>query len=182
MMNIQKIKKGFTLVETMVAISLLTVSIIAPMALTTQSLQSAYYARDQIIASNLAQEGIELVRNHRDDNILLSAEGTPTDILNGIPINQPFTVDATKTFATEIQSCGGSACPLLQTDGILYGYSIGTTTPFLRTVLATYVNATNQDEIRLQITVTWQTGSYASRSIVLYEDLYRWVNDGSAAH
>src|SRR3989338_11299272 len=46
--NTCRASRGFTLIETMVAIALLTISIVAPMSLTTQSLASAYYARDQI--------------------------------------------------------------------------------------------------------------------------------------
>ena len=51
-------KKGFTLIETLVAVSLLTVAIVAPMTLTARSLSAAYYARDQITAFHLAQEAI----------------------------------------------------------------------------------------------------------------------------
>ena len=54
--------RGFTLVETLAAITLIMVAIVAPMGLTVQSLSVAYYARDQITASNLAQEGIEAVK------------------------------------------------------------------------------------------------------------------------
>src|SRR5665213_1019796 len=77
-------QRGFTLVETLAAISLITIAIVAPMALTVQSLQAAYYARDQITASNLAQEGIEAIRSVRDGNILATAKGTATDLFQGI--------------------------------------------------------------------------------------------------
>ena len=48
--------RGFTLIETLVAISLLMVAIVAPMSLTARSLATAYYARDQITAFHLAQK------------------------------------------------------------------------------------------------------------------------------
>ena len=63
----QKTSRGFTLIETLVAVSLLAVVIVAPMSLTTQSLSSAYYARDQMTAFHLAQEAIESVRSVRDE-------------------------------------------------------------------------------------------------------------------
>ena len=94
----QKNNQGFTLLETMVAVTLLTIAIVAPMSLTTQALGSAYYARDQITASYLAQEGIEAVRSVRDANILLNSVGTNVDLLTGLPatayLGVPFTIDA----------------------------------------------------------------------------------------
>ena len=91
-------ERGFTLVETLVAISFLSVAIVAPMTLVSLSLAGAVQARDTITAYNLAQEGIEAVRAIRDGSIIhnarLSQTGTPRDILADIPQTEPFTVDA----------------------------------------------------------------------------------------
>lgn len=61
-------KKGFTLMEVIVAIFLLTVGIIASYALITFVISSTTYASNKFTAAYLAQEGIELVRNIRDTN------------------------------------------------------------------------------------------------------------------
>ncbi len=63
-------KRGFTLIETLVAVSLLVIAIVAPMSLVSQALTTAYYARDQVAAYSLAQDGIESVRAVRDGNLL----------------------------------------------------------------------------------------------------------------
>jgi Tfp pilus assembly protein PilV len=175
---------GFTLIETMVAISLLTVAIIAPMSLTMQSLASAYYARDQVTAFYLAQEAIEAVRSVRDGNVLQNSQGTSVNLLNGIPAGgSAFTVD-TRANPVTMTLCPGGVCPPLQTDGTFYGYGGGssgwTNTQFTRTVTATFVTGTT-DEIRVSVTVSWKTGSYQSRSFTISENLYRWINDGSGA-
>jgi len=73
-------KRGFTLIETLVAISILLLSILGPMTFAAQGIQNTYYARDQIVAFYLAQEGIELVRAKRDDNALSGAASWLTDI------------------------------------------------------------------------------------------------------
>src|SRR3954462_3848275 len=102
--------RGFTLLETMVAVSLLAVAIVAPMSLTAQSLASAYYARDEVTAFYLAQEGLEVVRNIRDNNILQNSQGGATvNLLNGIPINTSFRVDTTVSYtpASPPPSCSG---------------------------------------------------------------------------
>ena len=190
-------KQGFTLIETLVAISLLSVAIVAPMSLTSQSLTTAYYARDEVTAFNLAQEGLEAVRAFRDGQVLLISQNANTagiNLFGAIPVNQNFTIDSRNTnLAQAMQSCPGTGCPVLQTDGTLYGYDPDTTvwvpTYFTRTVRACYIqptqtftcNSTPSDEMRVTVTVSWPTSSQQRRSFTIYGDLYRWVNDGSAA-
>ncbi len=179
-------KKGFTLIETLVAVSLLTVAIVAPMSLAAQSLASAYYARDQITAFYLAQEAIEALRSIRDGQILQIAQTVDTSSINifgPIPLeDQPFIIDARKGDPSQaITNCSGGTCPFLQTNGTLYGYESGwTDTNFTRTGKGHAVGGA-QDEIRVTVTVTWRTGSFQTRSFSISEDMYRWVNDGSGA-
>ena len=61
-------KSGFSLIETIVAVFLITVGLIASVDLITKGLRGSIDSRDQLIAAELAQEGIELVRNIRDNN------------------------------------------------------------------------------------------------------------------
>jgi prepilin-type N-terminal cleavage/methylation domain-containing protein len=170
--------RGFTLIETMVAISLLTIAIVTPMSLASQSLSTAYYARDQIAAFHFAQEAIEAVRSVRDGHILNNAlTGVQTDLLAGIPIGSPFTID---TRNNTIEVCGG-VCPPLETDGTLYGYGDGGSawiaTRYTRTALATYVD--EPDEVRVAVTVEWKTAGARTRSFTISENVYRWVTDGT---
>ncbi len=58
--------RGFTILETLVAIAILIIAITGPLAIVAQSLRSSYFSRDQITAYYLAQEAIEYVRNTRD--------------------------------------------------------------------------------------------------------------------
>lgn len=193
---------GFTLIETLAAISLITIAIIAPMALTVQSLESAYYARDQITASNLAQEGIEAVRSIRDGNILATARGTATPLFQGIiptgQTNATFVIDA-HTIPAALTPCAASpgACSTsettLQTNGQLYGYgsqsqlcpnpaSGWTCTNFRRSASASVVwsdSGGNAQEIQVIVTVSWQTAAYKTQSVTLSENLYNWVNPGT---
>lgn len=173
--------RGMTLIETLVAIVILTVAIVAPMSLTLQSLSASYYARDQVVAFNLAQEAIESVRAIRDGNILrVALNGESVSLLDGITIGGPFTIDTRKTNEPDkgITSCTGT-CPVLQTDGDLYGYEAGwDETPYTRTVNVEYVDA-QQDEIRIGVEVSWDAGTAQRRTITIYENLHRWVEDSS---
>lgn len=67
--SIRKRKKsGFTLVETLVAISILIIALTGPLAIIAQSLKTSQFSRDEITAAYLAQEPIEYIRNMRDQN------------------------------------------------------------------------------------------------------------------
>lgn len=62
--------KGFTLIETLVAIFLLTVGVVGSFSLMQKVTSFASISSSQLVASYLAQEGIEVVRNIRDTNYL----------------------------------------------------------------------------------------------------------------
>jgi len=62
--------KGQTLTETIVAIGILTTGIIGGLSLAIFSLGASDVAIKQVVATNLAREGVEIVRNFRDTNWL----------------------------------------------------------------------------------------------------------------
>jgi len=78
--------RGFTLVETLVAIAIFTASILAVMAVLANSISDTNYAKKKITAAYLAQEGIEYVRNMRDTFVLTNNQtGWADFIANDIP-------------------------------------------------------------------------------------------------
>jgi type II secretory pathway pseudopilin PulG len=60
-------KSGFTLIETFVAITVLVIAVLGPMTLLSRALQEARYVRDVITATYLAQEGVELMIDNRNN-------------------------------------------------------------------------------------------------------------------
>jgi Tfp pilus assembly protein PilV len=68
--KVNKLSGGFTLVETLIAISIFSLSIIALMSILGGGISNTNYAKTKITASYLAQEGIEYVRNMRDNYVL----------------------------------------------------------------------------------------------------------------
>lgn len=72
-------QSGQSLIETIVAIFILTSALTAGLGLTIYAFSSTTTSQNQIIASNLAREGIEVVRMMRDSNWLASdVSGDPT--------------------------------------------------------------------------------------------------------
>lgn len=65
-MNKNFLQSGFTLIETLVAILILTMSISAMLNLAASSFFSVRYSRNDIVGNNLVQEAIEYIRNSRD--------------------------------------------------------------------------------------------------------------------
>ncbi len=62
----KKNKRGFTLIESLVAIAILMVAISGPMYLARKGLATAELSTDQMIASFLAQDAMEAIKNVRD--------------------------------------------------------------------------------------------------------------------
>lgn len=93
---VRKNKKGFSLVEVIVVISIITVGLVGVAALVFQNLQIQNLNERYLVASMLAQEGIELVRNIRDDNWLNQSNDWLVDITEddeGFPLDGTFIID-----------------------------------------------------------------------------------------
>ncbi len=163
--------KGFTLLETLVAISILVVAITATFSVAQNGLSSAMEARDQVVAFYLAQEGIEMVRNRRDENSLTRI-GTPaTSWIAGLAsqagdpcyFGKTCAVDATTNLFSTCPSGSGSCYPITQDTSsqasptyLMYGQNAGwAATKFNREINLTQATST---ELIVKVTVTWTRG------------------------
>lgn len=61
-------RSGFSLIEVMAVLFVISMGLIGVMALIVQSMQVRYINRNAMTAYSLAQEGIELMRHVRDSN------------------------------------------------------------------------------------------------------------------
>jgi Tfp pilus assembly protein PilV len=66
----KNIISGFTLLEALMAVSILMVAVVAPITVSQKGLSSAVYAKSQMIASYLAQDAIEYIKNVRDQTAI----------------------------------------------------------------------------------------------------------------
>jgi len=165
-------ERGFTLIETMVAVTILTLAIAGPLVTANRAIVAARISRDQLTASYLAQEGIEYVRAMRDKEYLLAYQaGGPnvstnawSNFLNA-SINQcrstTCTFDPSRNMGSgsgmSLAPCSGNSCAALyltQLSNGTYGYTQqgGTVTPFTRTVQAIDVSASDE---RIVSMVSW---------------------------
>jgi len=144
--------KGFTLVETLVAITILLLSITGPMVLVQRGTVSARYSRNQITAFYLSQEVMEFVKNKRDSNFISNQTDWLLGLENCIGVGNKCVVDVTND---SVSSCG-QTCPVLKKSAEgLYGYgSTWSETSFRREVRITQ-SIENIDEIFVQVEIFW---------------------------
>ncbi|MBI3627445.1 MAG: prepilin-type N-terminal cleavage/methylation domain-containing protein [Candidatus Sungbacteria bacterium] len=167
--------RGFTLLETVVALAVILSAIVGPFVLASRGIVSIQSTKNDLIGMNLAQEGVELVRKIRDDNILNARAWN-----QNIPTGGPWRIDiATNTLEA------GSSLLYFYPDYSLYaapGRGLGATgeilSLFSRTVQITTPYATpgittDADAILVVSTVTWSEHGI-NRSVVLQEVLYNW--------
>ncbi len=63
-------KYGFSILEIITVIFIIATGLVGIMSLVVQNIQIQYVNKNNLIASQLAQEGLELIRNKRDNNWL----------------------------------------------------------------------------------------------------------------
>ncbi|MFZ2983820.1 MAG: prepilin-type N-terminal cleavage/methylation domain-containing protein [Minisyncoccia bacterium] len=167
--------RGFTLIETMIAVTILTLSVSGPLFTASRAIVAAQISRDQLTASYLAQEGIEYIRMMRDDEYLAlyppaagASAAAWTSFLTGsgsAAITQcrapaTCTLDPARSMGTgsgfALLPCSGASCtPLYLANGIYTEQSgiLGAVqTPFTRVIQTTPVSANDE---RVVSTVTW---------------------------
>lgn len=168
--------------ESIVAIFILLVSVVTPMAVVARALFAAYYAQDQITAVYLSQEGVELARNVRDNNVLNGTawnQGALGNAVSSVCYSASgCSIDARNNTVTE---CSG-ACPYVQeytgeSDVSWYGSGVGSwqNTKYIRTVKITKIsgNGSGDYQIKINATVTWDTRGI-SRVVTTDDVLTNW--------
>ncbi len=183
---------AFTLIETLVAISILTLAIAGPLTTANRALVAAEISRDQLTASYLAQEGVEYVRMVRDDayldayktggaNVSSTAwttfvSGAKPSVSIGACQGLICTLDPTNPVGSgsgkALQVCG-SPCnpvpPLFIRNGVYTMQSSGVQTSFARTI---QISAVSANEEKIISTVTWNF--HGLHSISITDHLTPW--------
>jgi prepilin-type N-terminal cleavage/methylation domain-containing protein len=164
--------KGFSLVETLVALTLFSVCLAALMTITARGIGTVIAVKQEITARYLAQDALEGFRFLRDT---LPFGSLLTDINgNGVPLNTNSSVIIdTSSGVPSIVGCGGSTnCGQLykDTNGFFTHTSTGAITDFSRTVRFQEIN---NEYIEMEATVRWNVRG-VERSLTNYQILTSW--------
>lgn len=160
--------KSFTLLEVILAIFVLTVAVSGAFALISQTFVAANLAQSKLIASYLAQEGIEITKNIRDSNWL--AQRTDPDILWNEGLNEGGWQIDYKGQKLDYGLYGNFLN--IDSEGF-YSYSAGNQTPFKRKISITNID---EDNIKAVVEVSWQERN-RDYSVKALEKLSNWYEE-----
>ncbi len=184
----EKTNRGFTVLETLVAVFILVLAITGPMVFAQSGLRTAFLARDQITAFFLAQDAIETIKNVRDDNALkgedwlnritdeCEASGT---CLISVETLYDYFGDLGGVGDVRIKKCPNElSCSVLENDSVgRFGYTLSgdgiSDSRFTRNVFVTEIAP---GELQIVVEVKWTSNVRVDSSrIVVQENIYDWV-------
>jgi len=99
--------KGFTIIETLVAITILMIAITGPLTVSQRGLSNAVFARDQLVATYLAQDALEFVHYVRDWNVINSLPAYNNDLVSTSAANGSVSCAMTTVFNQTSMPSGG---------------------------------------------------------------------------
>lgn len=152
--------KSFTIIETLVAITILTVGILGISGLLSNQLFVLKISENKLVAAYLAQEGIEIVRNIRDSNYLKGQSWN-----KGISLGD-WQADY-KSFS--LSPFDGSKLKIDPTNGF-FNLGSGVETKFSRKISILRVDSVSAT---IQVTVYWKEKGI-EHSFVARGKIYDW--------
>ena len=190
-MTNNKIHRGFTLIETLIAVSVLMVAIAGPLTIAAKGMQTTLIAKDQNTAFFLAQDAVEYVRWVRDTNKLSGGNwltgsgGTAGNIKDLTPCvssngSAACRVDSIQNIVTTCSNDPGGVCMPIQYDSTnnYFSYTSGSATLFTRTISITTPVGSNADEAQIQVTVSWcdqvSVCAVRPRPVTVLENIFNW--------
>ncbi len=168
-------QRGFTMIELLITIAILSFGVLAVYELFYPIITYTHAVNLKFTASNLAQEGLEVVRNIRDNNFLAIAGGSDIRWSDGLLACQTGcqldykTSTSTEGQTNALTAYDPSAFLKINSDG-MYGYDSGSSTPFKREVV---INQISTDILKVTANVYWNySGTNYTFSVDQY--LYDW--------
>ena len=175
-----KYSAGFTLVETLIAITILLLVIIGPLTIAQKGIQNAYYANEQVTAVFLAQEAIEAVRELRDADALRvydnPSSGDTWDWHNPGGIHPDCKSGDGCAFNINTGNfgpCGGDDCILKVDNGVYSHTGGGSDSPFTRKVYVS--DPAVGGGVSVTVDVSWTSqifGGATPRHVILQTWIY----------
>lgn len=174
--------KGFTLVETLVAIFILVVAVTGPMSAAQNSLRAAFVARDQVVAYYLAQDAIEFIKNVRDyeswndrdwTNLFSSCLSSSNQQCNVDSRNQLIDVCSTG----DIDNIQCDPMEIDSNENFVIAGEGDEISKYKRAIFMDDLSNSYVDEVEVVVVVEWDTNLFLAnnRRVVLQENIYDWL-------
>ena len=157
-MKIKNFKRGFTPIELLIAATLVMIVFGSILSLVNYSIYATTYIQNNLIASFLAQEGVELVIRKRSENWVLG-KAFDNGLLSG---------DYRADYISGMTPAADVALKFDENYG--YQYQFGEDTNFKRRIT---IQAVSGDHIRVISEVLWKSKSQDFK-INVEDHLYNW--------
>lgn len=161
-------KNSFTLLEAIFAISILTLTISGSFALISRLLSFSPQIQSKLIASYLAQEGIEIIRNIRDTNWVQDQNW-----LNNIQQTSSYYLDYHSQKFPDDPPCTSNYL-FLDNTNFYNCRNQGSQTKFQRKItISQPPECSSGNCISVEVEVSWQEKGQ-TQSVKVIEYLYNW--------
>ncbi len=169
------LQSGFTLLEALVAVSILMVAVAAPITIAQKGLSSAVYSKDQMIAAYLAQDAIEYLKNKRDE-ISINSDFDWLDLtLFSLCLNESSceidTISNSSDFSNDISAYSSGRYLKRDINGF-YQYSSGDDTKFKREINIELqdVEENSNDKAVVTVNISWD----ADKILTVKTEIYNY--------
>jgi len=171
---------GFTLVEALVAISILLISVVGPLSIVSESIKIANLGKDQVTAFYLAQEAIEYLRNKRDTNVLQNLSWLSGPEIGNCDGVDTCRIDVTSDSTANCLNDPGGVCKKLNkfrdasSEMVTFLYNSGVeyeATSFSRSVNIKEV-VSNREAV-ITVKMEW-TSNLIQREFTIVERIFNW--------
>ena len=178
-------QKGLTLIETLVAVFIFSMSLVSLMIISSRGIQSITVATQRATAQFLAQEGIEIIEAIRDDNFLDINSTSWLMNLNTCINGNLCYISATDMYNAPQNTPQPSVCPgmcptMVQGIAGQYGYDPGgDPTPFVRSIRI--LVDPSGEFARVQSVVEWERAG-TPYSVQVTKHMMNWFQPTSATN
>ena len=173
--QISKINGGFTLIEAIVAIGVISIGFVGSLVLLSKSSSQASLLKSRVVVSHLAAEGIEVVRNIRDTNWLKGFDWRTglADTTNGIVDYDSAAMDVSD--ASESRKC-------LNWNGSFYRHALASGGYACNTTFKRHLELSSKSEtisgavvnyLEVKSIMEWREKT-RTQTITVVDHLYDW--------
>lgn len=162
-----KFKAGFSLIEILAVLFVVSVSLLGVVSLIVQNIQVQSINKNNLVASSLAQEGIELIRKKRDSNWR-----SQINFDSGLTSEDPYIVDF-YNIEPETISDSAAAKLYINENGYYSHNNLGSSTPFSRAIYIRKLESYEGEPLEVRSLVSWE-GQNRSYNYELRTLLFNW--------
>lgn len=158
-------KSGQSLLESMIALGVLITGFLGMLVLLSNSLGLYRVTSEQYIATYLASEGVEIVKNLLDSGVIQERAW------GSVLPPGAYEIDYATDLQAESPSPYSARKILYSADIGRYGYGAGDETPFRRKIV---IEEISSDEIRVNSIVDWVTRGGGQFSVNIEDHFMNW--------